>query len=307
MLEKLLESATGKAKNFVMGGANEIKNSVNSFNKKWNPYAGSAGSGGSTSKGIWKYPLTLQDTQHSSRLAFIATDAISGDEPDAGRSKIFGNMTRLAFKDIGSVFMYMPKIQQSYTQNFSEDGRGIVWQVINAFQSKGGVDNFGNASAAALQTGLSELANTTAPGLVRDFSQTVKNPHLTSHFSGTQLRKQKFEFELRPRNEDELYQIAGLLRFFKANSATSLSAGDTMRTPSRWVIEEIPASDYLKGNRHISPFKFGPAYLVDVQVDNSPDGSWKTFESGDPIAFNLSLEFMEITIVTREDIENLGL
>lgn len=304
-LEKTLEDIGGKAKNFVMGGANEIKNSVDSFNKKWNPYAGGANGSGSTG-GNWKYPLTMEgnlDT-HTSRLAFTATNVVSGDEPDAGRAKIFGDWKRLMTRDIGTVFMYMPKLQQSYTQNYSEDGRGIIWQMVNAFQSKGGVNNFGDAGAAALQTGVAEVANKAAPGLVRDFSQTVKNQHMTSHFSGTQLRKQKFEFEMRPRNEEELFQMAGLLQFFKANSATSLSAGDTMRTPCRWVIEEITKNT---ASRHIAPFRFGPAYLVDVTIDKTPDGYWKTFQSGDPIAINLSLEFMEITIVTREDIENIGL
>lgn len=292
-----------KGKNFVKATASDISNGAASLNKKFNPYAGSGNVSGQA-KGNWKYPLTLQGTQHTSRLVFTATNAISGDEPDAGRAKAFGNWKRLKFRDIGSVFMYMPKLQQSYTQNYSDDGRGILWQLVNAFQAAGGVDNFGNASAAALKTGVAEVANNVAPGVVRDFSQVVKNQHMSSHFTGTQLRKQKFEFELRPRNEDELYEIGGLITFFKANSATSLSAGDTMGTPARWIIEEISTDT---GHRHIAPFRFGPAYLADVTLDKTPDGSWKTFESGDPIAVILTLEFMEITIVTREDIENLGL
>ena len=302
--DKLTSDLSGKASSFVKSGLGDITNGLNSLNKKWNPYAGSGGAVAGQSKGNWKYPLTLQDTQHTSRLVFTATNAISGDEPDAGRAKAFGNWKRLKFRDIGSVFMYMPKLQQSYTQNYSDDGRGLIWQMFNAFQANGGVDNFGDAGAAALKTGIAQVANNTAPGLVRDFSQTVKNQHMSSHFTGTQLRKQRFDFELRPRNEEELFQIAGLLQFFKANSATSLSAGDTMGTPARWIIEEISTNS---GGRHIAPFRFGPAYLSDVSIDKTPDGSWKTFESGDPIAINLSLEFMEITIVTREDIENLGL
>ncbi|MNV35013.1 Tail-tube assembly protein [compost metagenome] len=241
---------------------------------------------------------------HSSRLVFTATTVITGDEPDAGKSKAFGNYKRLRFSDIGSVFMYMPKMQQSYTQNYSDDGRGLIWQMYNAFQSAGGVDNFGDAGAAALKVGIAQGINTVAPGMTRDFSQTVKNQYMSSHFTGTQLRKQKFDFELRPRNEEELFQVAGLIQFFKANSASSLGASGTMSTPARWIIEEVCKNT---AGRHIAPFRFGPAYLADVQIDKTPDGSWRTFESGDPIAINLTLEFMEITIITREDIENLGL
>ena len=127
---------------------------------------------------------------------------------------------------------------------------------------------------------------------------------MSSHFTGTVLRQQKFDFELRPRNMAELVQVAGLIQFFKANSATSLSVGDTMGTPSRWIIEELCTNT---AGRIIAPFRFGPAYLTSINIDKTPDGSWKTFESGDPIAMNLTLEFMEITIVTKEDIEKLGL
>lgn len=299
----LASSLLDKGKNFVTSTSNDAINTASSLNKKWNPYAAGGGAAGQ-SKGIWKYPLTIQVPQHTSRLVFTATNAISGDETDSGRAKAFGNWKRLSFRDIGSVFLYMPKLQQAYTQNYTDDGRGLIWQMYNAFQAAGGVDNFGDSMAAGLKTGIAQGAQTIAPGLVRDFSQVVKNQHMSSHFTGTQLRKQRFDFELRPRNEEELYQIAGLIQFFKANSATSLSAGDTMITPSRWIIEEISTNT---AGRHIAPFRFGPAYLADVQIDKTPDGSWKTFESGDPIAINLTLEFMEITIVTREDIENLGL
>jgi hypothetical protein len=299
----VISNLLDKGKNFVTSTGSDIANGASSLNKKFNAYAGSGNTGGTT-RGNWKYPLTLQASQHTSRLAFTATNAISGDEPDAGRSKAFGEFKRMMFRDVGSVFLYMPKLQQSYTQNYSDDGRGLIWQMVNAFQAAGGVDKFGDASAAALKTGVAQVANTAAPGLVRDFSQVVKNQHMSSHFTGTQLRRQKFDFELRPRNEDELIQIAGIIQFFAANSATNLSSGDTMGTPCRWIIEEITTDS---ANRHIKPFRFGPAFLADVSIDKTPDGSWKTFESGDPIGINLTLEFVEITIVTKQDIEDLGL
>lgn len=292
-----------KAKSFVTGAVSSATNELDALNKKYNPFAGSGNV--RPTRGNWKYPMTIQDTQHTSRLVFTATNAVGGDEPDSGRAKAFGNWKHMKFRDIGSVFMYMPKLQQTYTQNYSNDGRGLAWQVWQQIQSHGGLGNImGDAGAAALQTIFTQTANGTAPGLVRDFSQVVKNQHMSSHFTGTELRQQKFDFELRPRNVDELIQIAGLLQFFKANSSTSLSAGDTMGTPSRWIIEELCTNT---AGRIIPPFRFGPAYLTNITIDKTPDGAWKTFESGDPIAINLSLEFMEITIVTKEDIEKLYL
>lgn len=297
----LWDDVTAKANSYISDGADKIKDGFN----KLTPYGSNNSVGPSNSRGIWKYPATLQTPQHTSRLVFTATNAVGGDEPDSGRAKAFGNWKHMKFRDIGSVFMYMPKIQQSYTQNYSDDGRGLLWQMWNQIQANGGMGNLiGDAGAAALKTATAQGLNTVAPGIVRDFSQTVKNQHMSSHFTGTALRQQKFDFELRPRNMDELVQIAGLLQFFKANSATSLSAGDTMGTPSRWIIEELCVD---RAARVIEPFRFGPAYLTNVQIDKTPDGAWKTFSSGDPIAINLTLEFMEITIVTREDIEKLGL
>jgi hypothetical protein len=298
--DKMASDLEGKATSFVKSGVSELS----ALNKKYNPFAAGGGGAGRTG-GIWRYPLTIADQQHTSRLVFTATSSIEGDSPDAGRSKAFGNVKGLKFRDTGAVFLYMPKLQQAYTQNYSEEGRGLIWQLAKAFNSAGGIDKFGDASAAALKTGVTAGIQAIAPNLVRDFYQNVKNQYMSSHFTGTQLRKQKFDFELRPRNEEELFQIAGILQFFKANSATSLvNGGDLLTTPCRWIIEEV-STNYA--GRHIAPFRFGPAYLVDVQIDKTPDGQWKTFENGDPIAINLTLEFMEITIVTRDDIEKLGL
>jgi hypothetical protein len=275
--------------------------------RKFVPFYGKgAGSSGNT-LGMYRYPMTLADTQHTSRLAFTATNEVVGDEVDGGRSKAFGNYKQLKFKDIGTVFLYMPKLEQTYAQNYEEDGRGLLWQMDKILQSKGGYNMEALMAAAPELAGafIGKKANDLAPGLIQDFAQQVYNQHLSAHFKGTALRTQRFEYELRPRNEEELKQVAGLIQFFKANSATSFGkAGDYLRVPSRWIIEEITNT---ASERYIPTFKFGPAYLSSVEYDYTPDGSWKTFENGDPIAITLTLEFLEITIVTREDIENYKL
>ena len=300
----VIDDVSSKGKQFVASAVNSATDAADRALSAVLPsYGKGSGSTGGTT-GNWKYPLTLDGTQHTSRIAFTATNAIEGDESDGGRSKAFGNYKRLKFKDIGTVFLYMPKISKTYSQNYTEEGRGMLWQMVNAFQNGGGMENLSESSLAVLRTAVGEIANTVAPGAIRDFSQTVKNQHLSATFGGTALRTQKFDFELRPRNPAELVQIAGLFKFFAANSATSLIQGDYLRVPSRWVIEEMCSNPE---ERIIKPFRFGPAYLTSVSIDYTPDGSWKTFKNGDPISFVLSLEFMEITIVTREEIEKLDL
>lgn len=252
----------------------------------------------SPTTGNWKYPLTMEEDQHTSRLAFNATDAIQGNDGGDQRAKVFGKYGQLKYKTIGTVFLYMPELDVAYSQNFTDDGRGLLWQLNNAVMQAGGYGKIaGEGGVAALKTLGGAVANST--GLVKDFADAVKNQHNSANFTGTQLRRQKFVFDLRPRDINELKQIAGLLQFFKANSATTLNDGDYMRIPSRWVIEEIPSP---KAKRIIPPFRFGPAFLTNVHIDYTPDGSWKKFGTGDPIAMTLTLEFMEMTIVTREDI-----
>lgn len=266
---------------------------------------GGSGNNTSKTKGKWMYPKTLQGTHHTSRLVFNATDAIQGNEPTSRRAEIFGGLTTLREKNIGSVFLYMPELETSYTQNFTEDGRGLLWVLNNAIQNGGGYDNlFGQAGVEGAKAVLGYELDKHAPSLMKDFGRSVRNKHNSANFTGTALRKQSFTFELRPRSRDELVQIAGMLKFFKANSATSLVTNDYIRVPSRWYIEEVATSF---SNRIIPPFKFGPAFLTNIEIDYTPDGMWKSFENGDPIAIKLKLEFIENTIVTREDIQDFDL
>lgn len=302
-LKGIVQETTAKANQFA-GNAQRIVQGVANSSAVQSVLGGDNWT--SKTGGTYKFPLTLDDSQHTSRLVFNATDAIVSNDGDAGRSKVFGNRKYLKYQTIGSVFLYMPEIETSYVQNYNDDGRSLLWQLNNAVMTNGGYDHLiGSGGEAMIKTLGGEIANRVAPGVVKDFFQSVKNQHNAANFTGTQLRKQKFKYELRPRNEAEMKQIAGLIRFFKANSATSLQQGDFIRVPSRWVIEEMVSPS--KGNRYIPPFRFGPAFLTEVSVDYTPDGSWKTFESGDPIAVTLELEFMEITIVTREDIQNYDL
>jgi hypothetical protein len=266
------------------------------------------GSGNNTSKttGKWVFPLTLQGSHHTSRLVFNATDAIQGNEEGSRRAEIFGGLSKLRLKNIGSVFLYMPELETSYTQNYNEDGRGLLWVLNNAIQNGGGYDNlFGQAGVEGAKAVLGYELDKHAPSLMKDFGRSVRNKHNSANFTGTALRKQAFTFDLRPRNREELVQIAGLIKFFKSNSATSLVSNDYIRVPSRWFIEEVQASGV--SNRIIPPFKFGPCFLTNIEIDYTPDGLWKSFENGDPIALKLKLEFMENTIVTREDIQEFNL
>lgn len=292
--------------------ANAVNSAASSAAKSiqggWDSITGMlGGDGNNTSKSIgqmWKYPLTLGDSQHTTRLVFNATDAIQGNEEGSRRSEIFGSVNTLREKNIGSVFLYMPELETSYTQNYNEDGRGLLWVLNNAIQNGGGYDNlYGQAGIEAAKAAVGYQLDKHAPSLMKDFGRSVRNKHNSANFTGTALRKQSFTFDLRPRNREELVQIAGLIKFFKANSATSLVSNDYIRVPSRWYIEELGAGTV----REIPQFKFGPCFLTNIEIDYSPDGGWKTFGNGDPIALKLKLEFMENTIVTREDIEDFNL
>lgn len=298
----LLDTATGYLNKAVSGTVSGAKTAINTVSGEKNILVTTGNDKTSKAKPMFRYPLTVEGQQHTSKLAFNATDFIQGNESTSMRSEIFGNYKKMKSKNIGSVFLYMPELETSYTQNYTDDGRGLLWVINNAVQNNGGYNKFFGKdvlSAVGKDVGAYEL-NKHAPNVMKDFYRQVWNQHNSANFTGTHLRRQKFSFDLRPRNPDELAQIAGMIKFFKENSATSLQGDTWLRVPSRWYIEEMSNQN---SSRVIPLFRFGPAFLTNVDVDYTPDGSWKTFESGDPIAIKLHLEFMENTIVTREDIQ----
>jgi len=262
------------------------------------------------------FPSTLGRDRHKSIIAFTCVDPKDKLEP---LSNSFGVKPVLGQNDHGTVFLYMPDLgDRIYAQGFDSDEMGMIEKILGAFMGDGDLTSKFSQSATIIGSSIG--------GDARDkLSTDIANPHTTVRYKGPELRSQTFEFELFPRDENELISIRNIVQFFKLNSSTrvgantqafnpgaapsvgsavsnasnnSLLVGDRLKYPSQWIIQEVSQS---KKDRIMPLFRFGPAYCESITITDAKDRP--TFITGDSISYTLKLQFKEATMLTSADIE----
>lgn len=140
----------------------------------------------------------------------------------------------------------------------------------------------------------------------------ARNPNLAMLYKGTGFRKFNFQWKMIARNRQEATRIQSIIRFLKmAQAPTYTLSGQgqglldnlLFNYPYIWDINFEPAA--LRNNL----FQFVPAVLTDINIDYHADGNAYYFDdqgSKIPASVSLTLSFDEITIFTREDIEEFN-
>lgn len=188
-------------------------------------------------------------------------------------------------------------------------------------------DSFAQAASVnASQLGriLTEVGRTTIEALgistksIGAMSGSVANPQSTLFFSGVNLRKFAFDFELRPNNSEEAETIRKVVNALKRNTLPkiqSLNASDLGTDGASLISDlgggavaraflEYPAVCFINllgvDERHFPRFK--PTMVNNVTADYG-DGGMAIAQGGVPASIKLSLSFEEIQIQTAEDYE----
>lgn len=125
------------------------------------------------------------------------------------------------------------------------------------------------------------------------------NPQKLVLFRGIDFRTFQFEFYFTPRNPKETLSVKEIIRAFRFHShpEANILWGTFYTAPSTFDIEYIH-----KGvvNKNIQSAK--TCILKNYSVDYAPSG-WTTFTDGMPVQTRLILQFQELEVLTKEDIE----
>lgn len=125
------------------------------------------------------------------------------------------------------------------------------------------------------------------------------NPQLLVLFRGIGFRTFQYDFYFTPRNQIEAGAVRNIVRAFRFHAHPELwgTYGVFYITPSTFDIEFMHKGE-LNKNIH----KVKTCALIHYDVDYAPFG-WSTYTDGMPVQTRLSLQFQELQIVTKEDIE----
>jgi len=208
-------------------------------------------------------------------------------------------ITASALKNIQNFMEAGDSLTDNFTEAMARAGNAVKEGVKEAAASAGGV--------AGLQSLLSKYFASQAIGvfggnvsidqiLARE-DGIIFNPNMELLFNGPTLRGFGFSFKFTPRTKDEAEEVKTIIRVFKqymapkttTSGAASATSVTYLGTPSVFELS------YRKGSgEHPYLNKFKQCFLENMSVNYTGEGTYATYEDGEPISMIMTLQFKEI-------------
>ncbi len=127
------------------------------------------------------------------------------------------------------------------------------------------------------------------------------NPQMEVIFEQVKFREYQFTFTFTPKTSAESDQIKEIIKFFRFHQLPELDQGGAGRY---FIVPSFFQLDYIFNGSSNAPnlHKFQPAVLKSVFVDYAPNG-WATYDDAFPVQTIMVLQFQEIKIMTKEEVE----
>ena len=134
----------------------------------------------------------------------------------------------------------------------------------------------------------------------------VPNSNLELLFQSPMLRAFKFVYKMSPRSEDEATVINQIVRFFKQGMAakkvsqkSGIAGGSSyfLGTPNVFRLQ------YRTTNNNTPPGvnRIKTCALTGTSINYTPEGTWTSYENGQPTSIILSLDFQELEPIYDTD------
>jgi hypothetical protein len=127
------------------------------------------------------------------------------------------------------------------------------------------------------------------------------NPNLQLLFDGINFRDYQMAFTFTPYSKQEADTVAKIIEMFKKHSAPRLNnGGGGMFFIPPSIFEP---KFYFEGRENRKINRIAKSVITSVDVNYAPNG-FSTYGDGAPVQTQLTIQFKEIELITRELIEN---
>lgn len=248
---------------------------------------------------VMKFPLNLEDKGRP-MIRFTCVPS-SGDE--GNRSVYFPCPQGVSYADGGSyttidigIIGTAAKIAASEGSALDKVKKGGEIAMKEA-QAAGGI---GASILVAKALGADNIATA-----IEFANKQVKNPRTNTAFSGNTLRNFQFDFKMIGKSKQEVKEIDAIQRVFREKVYASKLGGVSsfmLKYPPKWIIEFLEP----KGGKELTYMpKIYSCYLT--AANTVINASSNTFRDEDmsPYEIDVSLQFQETKILTREEIVDL--
>ncbi len=126
----------------------------------------------------------------------------------------------------------------------------------------------------------------------------VKTPQLELAFKGINKRTFQYAFTMIPKSEQEAEMVQAIIKSFKSHMLPAMTLGNVRRLN---IPDTFNIKYYYAGKENDKLHKISECVLETMNVSYGGD-RYKAFENGQPVVTNLTLNFKEMDLVTREKI-----
>jgi len=146
----------------------------------------------------------------------------------------------------------------------------------------------------ALSKGPNASANSAALGL-------AANPKKEQVFKGVDFRTFSFDYQFFPRNEPEAKNVLRIIEEFKYHMHPEFKDANNFVYiyPS-----EFDIMYYSGGVENRAIHRHTSCVLTDVNINYTPNGMFTTFANGMPTQINVTLNFRELALLTKDKIKD---
>lgn len=172
--------------------------------------------------------------------------------------------------------------------------------------SKNPTTKGGGTTSNDIQSALAGIAQITSGDtgkLIGKLTSLAVNPKKEQIFEGVPFRSFSYTYDFYPRSEDESENVKRILDELKYHMHPNFkdNAGFLFQYPAEFDIFFMH-----KGQENKFIHKHRSAVLESMAVNYSPNGQFSAFPNGSPTSYQATLNFKEVSIVTKEALESMG-
>ncbi len=245
----------------------------------------------------------MADLEYPAGLAETGTNAEStNDAVSFIRFEILNRVNATTYTPHANINLYMPTSIENPT-NVSWDGQslgpggagnqGFVESAYNRFMQSG------EALLESMKAKAYGGSQATGQDILADKEQKIVNPYMKMLFRGVNFRNFEMTFRFTPHTVEESDIIFQICQEFRAAALPEEEPGGF-----KWKYpREIEIKYKYQGRDHPWLNKFKRCVITDAHVNYTSAGHYVSMRNGFPAETELRLQFTEIELLTRKDIE----
>jgi hypothetical protein len=255
----------------------------------------------------------------------IAGGLLTGDLKGAGKGAVTGGVTGAAVGALvgfqgtreqkrlkTAIALHIPNnLSINYSVIYNDEdtaffamGAAAVQQGWELTKALGGQNN--NADVTGTVGGiLTNIALSKAPGSIGSgisaASGLAANPKKEQVFKGVNFRTFSFEYKFFPRNSSEAQKVLNIIEQFKYHMHPEFKDGNNFVYiyPS-----EFDIFYYSNGQENTKVHRHTSCVLTDMSINYAPNGMFNTFSDGMPTQIDITLQFRELALLTKEKVKD---